>query len=550
MPLLPRRLRPPLPRAFFPLRHGTFRTLWLATLASNIGLWIQGAAAGWLMTGLDPRPLMVSLVQVASILPVFLLALPSGALADILDRRLFLIGAQAWVLGAGLVLTVLTAFGLLGPWGLLLFTFLIGMGSAMTWPAFSATTPELVPRDDLVGAIALNGIGFNIARAFGPAIGGFVLAAAGAATAFGLNAATFLVLMLALVAWRPEAARGYSRAPREHLVPAMRSGLRFVAASPAMQAAIVRACAFFFFASPVFSLMPLVVRDQLGLGPEAFGLMLGAIGTGAVAAGFALPSIRARLDRDALVLGASLLSAVGMAVLALSHHWGPSVVALMAIGAAWITAGSTISAAAQLVAPAWVRARAIAIHQLSFFGMMALGSALSGWLGDAVGVGASLGLAAAGGAASAFLVRRWRLEGIATAAAPPGGPPSTGAPATLPRPEPPAAELRAQLAEEDSGRVLEVVRYRIDPAARPAFLEAMREVRRVRLRGGAVTWRLYEDVANPDRWVELWAVDSWDDHLREQGRLTEEDRAALTRAAGLHRGEAPPEAARFLNVPP
>jgi MFS family permease len=544
MSVVAHRLHLPLPRAFLPLRHGTFRALWLATLASNIGLWIQGAAAGWLMTGLDPRPLMVSLVQVASMLPVFLLALPAGALADIIDRRIFLIGAQAWVLAAGIVLTALTALGWLGPWGLLVFTFLIGTGSAMTWPAFSATTPELVPRDDLVGAIALNGIGFNIARAIGPAIGGFVLAAAGAAAAFGLNALTFLVLILALIAWRREAPRGLSRAPREHLLPAMRSGLRFVSAAPAMHAAIVRACTFFFFSAPIFSLMPLLVRDQLGLGPEAFGLMLGAIGTGAVAAGFALPAARARLDRGTLVLGASLLSAAAMGVLALSHHWGPSVVALMAVGASWITAGSTISAAAQLAAPAWVRARAIAIHQLSFFGMMALGSLLSGWLGDAVGVGAALGLSAVGGGAAAVAVRRWGLD------APPAAAPGDEAAPRLPRPAPPAKELRAQLAEESSGRVLEVVRYRIDPATRAAFLAAMREVRRVRLRGGAVTWRLYEDVANPDRWVELWAVGSWDDHLREQGRLTEEDRAALARAALLHQGDAPPEAARFLNVPP
>lgn len=535
----------PLPRAFAPLRHATFRSLWLATLASNIGLWIQSAAAGWMMTGLDPRPMMVSLVQVASILPVFLLALPAGALADIIDRRLFLIGAQAWVLACGVLLTGLTALDLVGPWGLIAFTFLIGTGSAMTWPAFSATTPELVPREDLVGAIALGGISFNLARAVGPAIGGVAVGLSGPALAFALNAATFLVLILALVAWRRDPGIAGRTAPREHLLSAMRAGLRFVAATPAMHAAIIRACTFFFFAAGVWALFPLLVRDRLGLGPEAFGLLLGAVGSGAVAAGFLLPALRARMDRSAMVFYASLLAAAAIGLLAVSRHWAPAVLALLAYGGAWITAGSTMSAAAQLAAPAWVRARAIAIHQLSFFGFMAVGSALAGWAGGAFGVAPALGALALGGAAAAFAVRRWRLD-------PPPPLPAAAAGAAPPRPDPPAASLRELLAAaEESGRVLEVVRYRIDPARRAAFLEAMREVRRVRQRAGAVRWRLLEDVAEPDRWIELWAVESWAAHLREETRLTEEDRAALARAAALHQqGEAPPEAARFLSVEP
>jgi len=528
----------PLPRAFTPLRHATFRALWLATLASNIGTWIQSTAAGWMMTSLDPRPLMVSLVQAAAMLPVFLLALPAGALADIIDRRIFLIGAQAWILTMALLLAGLTATDALGPWGLLAFTFAIGAGTAMNFPAWAATTPELVPREDLVGAIALNGIGFNLARALGPAIGGFAVAAAGTAAAFVLNAATFLVLILALLAWRREP--GQSRLPKEHLLSAMRAGLRFVSATPAMHAAIIRACTFFFFTAAVWGLLPLLVREQLDLGPESFGLMLGAMGAGAVGAGFLLPGLRSRADRGTLVLWASLLAAAAMAALALSRHWLPAAIALLAYGAAWITAGSTLSAAAQLAAPAWVRARAIAIYQLSFFGVMAFGSALSGWLGGHLGVPPAMLAAAAGGGAAALWVRRWTLD-----AARPNPAPAT----PIPMPEAPAAELVALLGER-SGRVLEVVHYRIDPTTRDAFLAVMREVRRVRLRSGAITWRLYEDVAHPERFTELWAVESWTEHLREEHRLTEEDRAALSRAAGHHRGENPPEAVRYLNVAP
>ncbi|MCB4824748.1 MFS transporter [Roseicella aerolata] len=528
------------PRAFLPLRHATFRTLWLATLASNIGMWVQNTGAGWLMTSLDPAPLMVSLVQAASMLPVFLLALPAGALADIIDRRAFLLGAQAWILAMALLLAALTATGSLGAWGLLALTFAIGAGSAMNFPAWAATTNELVPRDDLVGAIALNGIGFNLARALGPALGGFAIAAAGPEAAFVLNAVAFLVLILALIFWRrPPDPKG--RIPKEHLVSAMRAGLRFVSASPAMRAAILRACTFFLFSAAVWGLLPLFVRQRLGLGPEAFGLMLGVMGGAAVAAGFALPSLRGRLDRSGTVFWASLLISLAMGILALSTHWLPAALGMLLYGAAWIAAGSTLAASAQLAAPAWVRARAIAIYQLSFFGVMAAGSALAGWVGGRFGVPIALGAAAVCGAVATFAVRGWRIDSVAVA------PPASTAPE--PQPEAPAAELHALLGEH-SGRVLEVVRYCIDPGEREEFLKAMQEVRRVRLRSGAVSWRLYEDVAHPERWVELWAVESWTEHLREEARRTDWDRAALARAAALHRAEGPPEAARFLNVEP
>jgi MFS family permease len=270
--------------AFAPLRHPVFRALWIANLASNTGMWIQNTGAGWLMTSLAPSPLMVSLVQAAAMLPVFLFALPGGALADILDRRLTLIAAQLWIAVMGVLLAALTAAGVLGPWGLLALTFAIGAGTALNFPAWAATTPELVPREDLVGAIALNGIGFNLARALGPALGGFVLAAAGPAAAFALNALTFFALLGALIAWRRPAGPRATM-PRERLLGAMRAGLRFVAAAPAMRAAILRACAFFFFASAVWALLPVVVREQLGLGPAVFGLMLAVVGAGAVAAG-------------------------------------------------------------------------------------------------------------------------------------------------------------------------------------------------------------------------------------------------------------------------
>jgi MFS family permease len=528
-----------MPAAFAPLRHPAFRLLWFANLAANIGLWVQNTGAGWMMTSLDPSPMMVSLVQAASMLPVFLLALPAGAAADIFDRRLYLISAQAWVLSVAALLALLTWAGGVGPWGLLVLTFCIGIGNALNFPAWAATTPELVPREDLVQAIALNGIGFNLSRTVGPAIGGLVIGLQGVEAAFALNALCFLVLLLALVAWKREAPR--SALPKEHFLGAMRAGLRFVSASPAMRATILRACVFFFFTAAVWGMLPLVVRQGLGLGPESYGMMLGVMGVGAVATGFALPALRIRLPtRGGMVFVFSLVSSASLALLGVAGHWVPAALAMLLFGAGWLAAASTLQAAAQFATPAWVRARAIGIYQLCFFGAMTAGAVLWGWAGAHLGVAPALLLAAGISAAMAFLVRGWSLDAVPAAEAPA---------VAMPRPEAPADELRAALAG-NSGRVLEVVRYTVDPADRVAFLAAMREARRVRLRCGAVAWRLLEDVAHPERWIELWAVESWEEHLREADRLDSPDRAALARAAAFHRGDGPPEAARYLAVQP
>jgi predicted MFS family arabinose efflux permease len=284
-----------------------------------------------------------------------------------------------------------------------------------------------------------------------------------------LNALGFAVLLGALIAWRQPASPRVVALPRERLLGAMRAGLRFVAAAPSMRAAILRACVFFFFASAVWALLPLVVREGLGLGPAVFGLMLAIAGGGAVAAGVLMPPVRARLARGPMVFWASLLACSATALLGLAAHWALAAAAMLLFGAAWLAAGSTLQVAAQLAAPAWVRARALGVYQLSFFGALALGAVLWGWAGAALGLPIALGLCAGLGAVAAIAVRPWRLD-EAPKPAMAGPRPSAALPAAspLPRPEAPAAEL-TELLHDRSGRVLEAVRYRVDPTSATPF---------------------------------------------------------------------------------
>ncbi len=528
-----------LPAALVPLRHPVFRALWIANLATGLGTWMQNTGAGWMMTSLSPDPLMVSLVQAATLLPVFLFALPAGALADIVDRRRFLLATQIWMLLAAMGLAITTALDMTTPWLLLGFTFAIGAGMAMNMPAWAATVPETVPRDDLVQALALNAIGFNLARAVGPALAGLLVAAAGAEAAFTLNAISFFGVIGVIYFWKrvpPE-----SHLPREFFLSAVGTGIRFVAATPTMRAAIVRAVAFFAFTSAPWGLLPLVVKDRLLLGPEAYGMLLGLMGAGAVGGGFLLPFFRKHFSRSNIVLLASITSCAGILGLALVPHWSVAGISMALFGIGWICAASTAQAAAQLACPAWVRARAMGIYQLSFFGALALGSAFWGWLATAAGVPASLIVAGAVGCLVALAVRDLPLDTNPHALVTPGF--------SQPVPEAPAPELAAIL-PKSRDQVLEILRYEVNAEDRPAFLAAMVECERVRRRVGARHWRLFENVAHPELWMESWTVESWTDHLREAARLTDADRATLAHASSFHRGTNPPVAERYLNLPP
>ncbi len=527
-----------LPAALVPLRNDTFRTLWAASVVGWLGTWLQNTGAGWLMTSLAPEPLVVAMVQAATIMPVFLLALPGGALADIVDRRVFLIGAQIWTILAASVLAVLTLCHVMTASWLLVLTFAIGIGSALTQPAWSAIVPELVPREDMVQAIALNGIGYNLTRAVGPALAGFLILLGGSSLAFSMYAVSILAVIGALFAWRR--GRRFTGLPREHFVSAMRAGMRFVRNTPSIQAAMVRTASYSIPASAPWALLPLFVRRDLDLGPGMYGVILGMMGIGGVTSGMLLPVVRGKLSRGATVVGCTLLSCAGMAVVGVSHHWIPAAFGMLLFGLGWTSAFATIQAAAQLVCPPWVRARALSIYQLAQNGALTVGSFGWGWLGGAIGIPHTFLTAVVVGLLLMVVARYFNIEAVVRA-------PNPQAAQAAPLPEAPASEL-VPLLRKARGRITEIAHYHVEPSQRVDFLKIMNELHHVRRRAGALFWQVCEDVAHPDGWVEIWSMENWTDHLREAIRLSDDDRRLLASVA-VFQYQAP-RPCRYLAVDP
>jgi MFS family permease len=425
---------------------------------------------------------------------------------------------------------------------LLGLTFAIGIGSALTAPAWSAIVPELVPREDLVQAIALNGIGYNLTRAVGPALAGFLILLGGTSLAFSLYTVSILAVIGALLTW--QRGKRFTGLPREHLVSAMRAGVRFVRNTPAIRHAMVRTIAYSLPASAPWALLPLVVREQLHLGAGMYGVILGMMGVGGVTSGMLLPLVRGRISRNATVVGCSLFSCAGIALLGTAHHWLFAALGMLLFGIGWTSAYATIQAAAQLVCPSWVRARALSIYQLAQNGALTVGSFAWGALGGQIGMSEALLVAAGIGVAMAVSVQAFGIEYIG-----PVRSEAPVAPAPTRAPEAPAAEL-VPLLRHSRGQVMETMHYQVAPGERAAFLATMREVRQVRGRAGAAFWQLYEDVAHPEGWLELWSMESWTDHLREVGRLSEADRAVLARARAFTKDPATRPPSRYLAIDP
>jgi MFS family permease len=495
------------------LRNALFRNLWIATIVSNIGTWMQDVGAGWLMTSLSSSPSMVALVEAADSIPMMLLALPAGAIADIIDRRRLLIAIQIYLLIVAGLLGVLTLLELTTAWVLLGFVFALGVGAAMMMPAWSAIVPDLVRTDELSSAVALNSVAINVSRAIGPAIAGVLVAAVGPWLVFILNALSYIGIIAVLVRWQREHHK--STLPAERFLSAIRVGMRFVMHTRALQVVLIRGSAFFVFASATWSLFPLIVRQELQRGPEIYGFLLTCIGIGAVAGAVILPRVRAKLSRDVLVAGASTLYALAALALAHVQNLGMLAVAMLATGVAWISILSALQVSAQMTLPPWVRARGLAAFVVVFMGGMGLGSIMWGQVATRIGIPAALTAAAVGIVLAIALTWRFKLGRHEVLDFTPAMDWPMPVPAETPEPDVP---------------VMVTITYRIRSDKRAEFVAAMQDVRQMRRRNGAYFWQLFHDSEDPTRFVESFMDESWIEHLRQHERASVADREIQRRA--------------------
>ena len=482
--------------------------MWIATVVSNIGTTMNDVGSAWLMTTLTPSALWVAMIQSAASLPIFLLSLPAGALADVIDRRKLLVASQILILVAAAALAAFTASGLTTPLVLLALTATMGVGAALSAPAFQAILPDLVDRGALADAVSLNSLGVNIARAVGPAVGGLIVAASGPAAVYALNAISVIGVVVVLARWRPMKVE--RPLPPEHLWSAMVAGYRYARHAPALKIVLARSVAFFLFSSALWALLPIVGRRQLGLDASGFGALLGCMGAGAIAGAFLLPRVRRHVTANTETVLASLLLAAAISALALvGGVWSAGVILLFA-GMGWISMLSSLNTAAQFAVPKWVKARALAVYLLVFQGSMTAGSILWGSLAEASGLRPAL-LAASGALAIATISARYfRLpHGQAIDLSPSGHWSSPGV-----------------VDEEisDRGPAMVQIEYRVRPDQIAAFVQALRAFAAVRRRDGAFRWAVFEDVAEPGLIVETFLVASWREHLRQHERATHDDR--------------------------
>lgn len=514
-----------------PFRSRVFAVLWSVTVVSNIGTWMHDVGAGWLMTSLAPSPLMVALVQTATSLPIFLFALPAGALADIVDRRRLLIVVQSAMALLAAVLSVLVLAHRVTPLVLLIFTFLLGTCAAFVAPAWQALVPSLLAKESLQPAVALNGIGINISRAIGPALSGFLIAAISIAAPFALNAISFLGVIVALIWWRPR-TQLLTALPAEQFWNAIVIGIRYARHSAPLQTTLIRAVAFFLFASAFWSLLPLVTRTHLVGGPAMYGLLLGSIGFGAVSGALLIPRLKQQLSANNIVVLGTCVIAATMLLNAYVSVIAISALASVLFGMGWICVLSTLNVAAQMAVPDWVRARGLSIYLMAFFGSMSAGSALWGAVANLTSLSLSLALAAAGALSAIVLTAHRTLDAGASADLAPS--------AHWPSP------LVAIGDTTDRSPVMVTIEYRVNADNASEFLREVTKLGRARKRSGAYAWGIMQDAADSECFVEYFMEISWLQHLRHHERVSEADRAVQDKVNALHCGTTSPRVTHLL----
>ena len=491
-----------------PLRVPTFRSLLIADFASDVGTFMQNVGAAWLMVSLHAGPGYVALIQTAASLPYFLLALPAGSAGDIFDRRRLILFTEAWMIGVALILAVLTIRGSMSPWLLLALTFALSAGDAFETPTWRAILPELVSKDDLPAASALNGIEFNLARAVGPAVAGMVIAVAGVATAFVANFLSFFGVILVVARWKRPIRK--QTAPAETLIGATVAAVRYVRNSPAILTLLVRTGIILFFSSSLFALLPSVARsvDERAIG---YGLLLGCFGAGAIGGALLMQTLRARFSTEMIVSAGVVILGAAIVTITRLHRLSTLALVILVGGAAWVLFISLINALVQNFAPDWVRARVLAIFTLVYMGSFALGSAVWGGVAQHQSVRLALVYSGFGTVASAILALWARL-------------PDSTADLT------PWNHWRMPVAVKEvsdellAGPVLVTIEYSVLPEQELKFVKAMRQYARVRRRDGAYRWGIYRDIEVANQFVEVFLVHSWAEHLRQHERQTKADR--------------------------
>lgn len=516
---------------FAPLRHRDFRALWLAQFVSNIGGWMQTVGAQWLMLSLSGSAAYLAFIQSASSLPVLLFAVPAGVAGDLLDRRRLLLVCETAMTLASIVLAGLAIAGLVTPWVLLALLFLIGSGQAWASPTWQSLQPELVPAAERPQAIALGSVNQNLARAVGPALGGALIAVSAPSTTFLVNAASFVVVIVAVARWR-ERARDVpaSTLPREHALAAMRASGRYVAHSRLLKSILLRAAVFVFFASSVWALLPSLAHRQLGLGSGGYGLLLGCVGVGAVGGALALPAVRARLRPDRLLTLGTLLVAGAAGLLAAVGVVAVACVALAVAGAGWILSLATLNSTFQASLPGWVKARGLAFYLIVFQGGNAIGSAVIGLLAVRFGVPGTLGGAAAALALSPLVAGRYTIPDIAPEELRPAG--------DLPAPH--------IVVPDPGGPVLVTLEWRAAAGNAGALAAALASLEGARRRTGATSWSCWADAEHPERIVEQFVVAGWDEHLRQHERMTVRDRERTAAVGAL--ADGPPVTTHWVHA--
>ncbi len=516
-----------------PLSFPDFRHLWFANTASNFGSMVQVVGASWLMTATHAPPQLIAMVQTSTSLPIVLLALPAGALADSHDRRKILLVAQSFLLVVSVILALLAGTDHASHWILLAFTFLVGCGNALNGPAWQTAVTDVVPRDILPSAVAYNGMSMNAARSLGPAIGGAIVSVAGSATAFLVNAVSTVGMLVVLLRWHPR--RVARTLPPERLGEAISAGLRYTAMSPHLRATLLRAVLVSVAMSPLPALLPLVARDQLHGGAITYGILLGSFGVGAVGGALFLQRLRQQLAAAQIFRLTALLAGSGaLAAAFLGHIW--SMAPLLAFaGSGWLITYATLNVSVQLSSPRWVMARALACYQVAVFAGIASGSWLAGVLADRWGTPAALSIAATFDLL--FLLAGVFIP-IATASRQNLDPSNSW--------RPPTTKVTVR---DQSGPIAITIEHRIAEGDIADFLAIMQERRRLRMRDGAYNWTLLRDLEDPQLWEERFRVPTWLDYVRLQSRRTKADDAHFAALQELSTAPGTPVVRRMIERP-